>query len=97
MWTRLVCFSFWYSVLIPFTRRLQQEVKNEKYKFRPDGTEKTVRFEEVIEFDEFGRIFFPEGKNFTLRLIQPRADNKPNSSVTIVEFVWFSHHLYGFV
>lgn len=57
-----------------------KECKNDSVKFQ--GAPKTVKFEEVLEADEFHSIFGDKGT-----LIQPRPDNKPKSTVTIIEYV----------
>ncbi len=87
MWTRSeVSRAFIVNIRTHVCRfRLQKEIKTDAYKFRHDCKPKTIRFEEVIEESEFKRIFVlcnPRG-----RIVQPRADNKPNSTVWIVEYV----------
>ena len=63
--------------------RLKKECKSDTVKFQ--GAPKTIKFEEVFEPDEFQSIFGGKGT-----LIQPRPDNKPKSTVTIIEYVWSS-------
>ncbi|KAL6298791.1 hypothetical protein BKA93DRAFT_830424 [Sparassis latifolia] len=53
--------------------------------FSPDtsqGTPKMIKIEEVFELEEFNKIFMGKG-----RLIQPTPENKPKSTVTIMDFV----------
>ncbi|TFY67070.1 hypothetical protein EVJ58_g1856 [Rhodofomes roseus] len=59
--------------------RLKKECKSESVKFQ--GTSKTIKFDEVLEYDEFQTIFGGKGT-----LIQPTPENKPKSTVTIIEF-----------
>lgn len=67
--------------------RLQKEVKAEGVKFN-GGKPKTIRFEELMEESEFRNIF--EGKGL---LIQPTPQNKPTSTVTIINFVRQFFHI----
>lgn len=60
--------------------RLKKECKADGLKFQ--GSSKQVKFEEVFEYDEFQAIFGGKGV-----LIQPTPQNKPKSTVTIIEFV----------
>lgn len=60
--------------------RLKKECKSDSVKFQ--GSSKTIKFDEVLESAEFESIFGGKGM-----LIQPRPDNKPKSTVTIIEFV----------
>ena len=46
------------------------------------GAPRTIKIDEVLEPDEFQSIFGGKGT-----LIQPRPDNKPKSTVTIIEYV----------
>lgn len=46
------------------------------------GMSKTIKLEEVLENDEFQAIFGGKGV-----LLQPTPENKPKSTVTIIEFV----------
>ena len=46
------------------------------------GAPRTIKIDEVLEPDEFQSIFGGKGT-----LIQPRPDNKPKSTVTVVEYV----------
>ncbi|GBE80398.1 hypothetical protein SCP_0301130 [Sparassis crispa] len=53
--------------------------------FSPDtsqGAPKTIKIEEVFELEEFNAIFTGKG-----RLIQPTPENKPKSTMTIMNFV----------
>ncbi|KAH9922709.1 uncharacterized protein B0H18DRAFT_1016550 [Fomitopsis serialis] len=59
--------------------RLKKECKSDSVKFQ--GTSKTIKFDEVLEYDEFQSIFGGKGT-----LIQPTPENKPKSTVTIMEF-----------
>lgn len=63
-----------------YSTRLKKECKNESVKFQ--GSSKTIKFDEVLEYDEFQSIFGGKGT-----LIQPTPENKPKSTVTIIEFV----------
>ncbi|TBU33523.1 hypothetical protein BD311DRAFT_794307 [Dichomitus squalens] len=58
---------------------LKKECRSEKVKFQ--GTPKSIRIEEIMEYADFEAIF--KGKGV---LIQPTPDNKPKSTVTIIEF-----------
>ncbi|KAL6310430.1 hypothetical protein BKA93DRAFT_889205 [Sparassis latifolia] len=59
--------------------RLKKECKAVSCKFQ--GAPKTIKIEEVFEVDEFNAIFAGKG-----RLIQPTPENKPKSTVTIMDF-----------
>ncbi|TEB30087.1 hypothetical protein FA13DRAFT_1733898 [Coprinellus micaceus] len=59
--------------------RLKKECKADGVKFQ--GSPKTIKFDEVLEANEFEALF--GGKGF---LVQPRPDNKPKSTVTIMTF-----------
>ena len=60
--------------------RLKKECKSDSVKFQ--GAPRTIKIDEVLEPDEFQSIFGGKGT-----LIQPRPDNKPKSTVTIIEYV----------
>ncbi|KAF7367765.1 hypothetical protein MSAN_00840600 [Mycena sanguinolenta] len=64
--------------------RLKKECKSEAVKFQ--GTAKSIKFDEVLEQAEFETLF--SGKGI---LIQPTAQNKPKSVVTIIEFTTAAH------
>ncbi|KAK7065023.1 hypothetical protein R3P38DRAFT_2595420 [Favolaschia claudopus] len=68
--------------------RLKKECKSDSLKFQ--GTSKTVKFDEVLEPAEFETLFGGKG-----RLIQPTPQNKPKSTVTIMEFNTPAH-IQGF-
>ncbi|KAJ6505838.1 hypothetical protein C8R47DRAFT_1102550 [Mycena vitilis] len=59
--------------------RLKKECKSDSLKFQ--GTGKTIKFDEVLELAEFETLFGGKGV-----LIQPTPQNKPKSTVTIIEF-----------
>ncbi|KAM5530411.1 hypothetical protein V8D89_015922 [Ganoderma adspersum] len=59
--------------------RLKKECKSEKCKFQ--GSSKSIRIEEIMEYPEFEAIFIGKGV-----LIQPTPTNKPKSTVTIIEY-----------
>ncbi|PIL35662.1 hypothetical protein GSI_02392 [Ganoderma sinense ZZ0214-1] len=59
--------------------RLKKECKSEKCKFQ--GSPKSIRIEEIMEYPEFEAIFMGKGT-----LIQPTPTNKPKSTVTIIEY-----------
>jgi hypothetical protein len=63
-----------------FPNRLKKECKSDTVKFQ--GSPKTIKFDEVLEKAEFDAIFFGKGT-----LIQPTPQNKPKSTVTIIEYV----------
>ncbi|KAJ6605360.1 hypothetical protein DFH09DRAFT_967151 [Mycena vulgaris] len=58
--------------------RLKKECKAEGVKFQ--GSSKTIKFDEVLEPAEFEMLFGGKG-----RLVQPTPQNKPKSTVTIIE------------
>lgn len=60
-------------------RRLKKECKADGVKFQ--GGSKTIKFDEVWEQADFEALFNGKGT-----LIQPTPINKPNSTVTIIEF-----------
>lgn len=62
------------------TCSLKKECKSEKCKFQ--GSSKSIRIEEIMEYPEFETIFMGKGV-----LIQPTPTNKPKSAVTIIEYV----------
>ncbi|KAJ7598667.1 hypothetical protein C8J56DRAFT_914664 [Mycena floridula] len=59
--------------------RLKKDCKSDTCKFQ--GHSKTVKFDEVLEASEFDFIFGGKGT-----LIQPTPENKPKSTVTIIQF-----------
>ncbi|VDB84520.1 unnamed protein product [Peniophora sp. CBMAI 1063] len=59
--------------------RLKKECKSADVKFQ--GSDKSVKFDEVLEKTEFDALFKGQGT-----LIQPTPQNKPKSTVTIIEF-----------
>ncbi|KAJ7615249.1 hypothetical protein DFH06DRAFT_1145964 [Mycena polygramma] len=59
--------------------RLKKECKSDSLKFQ--GTDKTIKFDEVLELAEFETLFGGKGV-----LMQPTPQNKPKSTVTIIEF-----------
>lgn len=61
-------------------RRLKRECKSDTCKFQ--GSEKTIKIDEIFEQADFEALFMSKGV-----LIQPTAQNKPKSVVTIIEFV----------
>lgn len=65
---------------------LKKECKNEKCKFQ--GSSKSIRIEEIMEYPEFEAIFMGKGV-----LVQPTPTNKPKSTVTIIEYVRLVLHL----
>jgi len=66
--------------LTPLLLRLKKECKSDAVKFQ--GSRKTIKFDELLEKAEFDAIFLGKG-----RLIQPTPQNKPKSTVTIIEYV----------
>lgn len=58
---------------------MKKECKAADVKFQ--GSTKNVKFDEVLEKAEFDALFKDRGT-----LIQPTPQNKPKSSVTIIEF-----------
>jgi hypothetical protein len=60
--------------------RLKKECKSDSLKFQ--GSPKTIKFDEVLEQSEFETLFGGKGV-----LVQPTPQNKPKSTVTIIEFV----------
>ncbi|KAH6884309.1 hypothetical protein BKA70DRAFT_1339613 [Coprinopsis sp. MPI-PUGE-AT-0042] len=62
-----------------FADRLKKDCKGTDFKFQ--GAPKTIKFDEVLEYDEFIAIFGGHGT-----LVQPTPTNKPNSTVTIMHF-----------
>jgi len=64
------------------TQRLKKECKTAECKFQ--GSTKTVKMDEVFEKEEFDALFKDSGHG---TLVQPTPDNKPNSTVTIINFV----------
>ena len=63
-----------------FPTRLKKECKSDAVKFQ--GSPKIIKFDEVLEKAEFDAIFLGKGT-----LIQPTPQNKPKSTVTIIEYV----------
>lgn len=59
---------------------MKKECKSDNCKFQ--GGSKTIKIDEVLEPSEFEAIFGGKGV-----LIQPTPQNKPKSTVTIIEFV----------
>lgn len=59
---------------------MKKECKSDDCKFQGDS--KTIKLDEVLEPSEFEAIFGGKGL-----LIQPTPNNKPRSTVTIIEFV----------
>ncbi|EIM83271.1 uncharacterized protein STEHIDRAFT_170587 [Stereum hirsutum FP-91666 SS1] len=59
--------------------RVKKECKSDNCKFQ--GGSKTIKIDEVLEPSEFEAIFGGKGV-----LIQPTPQNKPKSTVTIIEF-----------
>ncbi|KZV68110.1 hypothetical protein PENSPDRAFT_634911 [Peniophora sp. CONT] len=59
--------------------RLKKECKSADVKFQ--GSDKSVKFDEVLEKPEFDTLFKGRGT-----LIQPTPENKPKSTVTIIDF-----------
>ncbi|KAH7101547.1 hypothetical protein BKA62DRAFT_703305 [Auriculariales sp. MPI-PUGE-AT-0066] len=59
--------------------RVKKECKSVECKFQ--GTPKTIKFDEVLEYEEFQGLFSGKGT-----LIQPTPQNKPTSTVTIIDF-----------
>ncbi|KDQ57481.1 hypothetical protein JAAARDRAFT_193803 [Jaapia argillacea MUCL 33604] len=59
--------------------RVKKECKSDTCKFQ--GSPKTIKFDEVLEFAEFQNLFVGKG-----RLVQPTLDNKPKSTVWIVDY-----------
>ncbi|KAJ6608869.1 hypothetical protein B0H10DRAFT_2066481 [Mycena sp. CBHHK59/15] len=70
--------------------RLKKECKSDSVKFQ--GSPKSIKFDEVLEQAEFETLFAGKG-----RLIQPTPENKPKSTVTIIEFNSATHiqNLFG--
>ncbi|KAH6880845.1 hypothetical protein BKA70DRAFT_1411644 [Coprinopsis sp. MPI-PUGE-AT-0042] len=62
-----------------FVDRLKKDCKGTDVKFH--GAPKTIKFDEVLEYDEFLAIFGGHGT-----LVQPTPTNKPTSTVTIMHF-----------
>ncbi|KAH6905936.1 hypothetical protein BKA70DRAFT_1500148 [Coprinopsis sp. MPI-PUGE-AT-0042] len=62
-----------------FADRLKKDCKGADVKFQ--GAPKTIKFDEVLEYDEFLSIFGGHGT-----LVQPTPTNKPTSTVTIMHF-----------
>jgi hypothetical protein len=67
--------------------RLKKECKADACKFQ--GSVKTIKVDDVIDHEDFQAIFRP---GETGHLIQPTAENKPKSTVTIVEYVRLSSY-----
>jgi len=59
--------------------RLKKECKSDGVKFQHQCL--TIKFDEVMTAEEFDAIFGGKGT-----LVQPRPDNKPTSTVTIIQF-----------
>ncbi|KAK7433986.1 hypothetical protein VKT23_020450 [Stygiomarasmius scandens] len=59
--------------------RLAKECKSDSCKFQ--GSPKSIKFDEVLEESEFDSIFKGKGT-----LIQPTPQNKPKSTVTIIQY-----------
>ncbi|KAG2023931.1 hypothetical protein CC2G_001533 [Coprinopsis cinerea AmutBmut pab1-1] len=59
--------------------RLKKDCKAADVKFQ--GSPKTIKFDEILEFAEFQALFGGKGT-----LIQPTPQNKPTSTVTIIHF-----------
>ncbi|KAJ7791771.1 hypothetical protein B0H14DRAFT_3500087 [Mycena olivaceomarginata] len=68
--------------------RLKKECKSDSLKFQ--GSPKTIKFDEVLEQSEFETLFGGKGV-----LVQPTPQNKPKSTVTIIEFNTAAH-IQGF-
>ncbi|KAF7340480.1 hypothetical protein MVEN_01968300 [Mycena venus] len=64
--------------------RLKKECKSDSVKFQ--GSVKTIKFDEVLEQAEFDALFGGKG-----HLVQPTPQNKPKSTVTIIEFNTAAH------
>ncbi|KAF5343033.1 hypothetical protein D9758_011165 [Tetrapyrgos nigripes] len=62
-----------------FFDRLSKECKSDNCKFQ--GSPKTIKLDEVLEENEFETIFKGKGT-----LIQPTPQNKPKSTVTVINF-----------
>ncbi|KAJ6568968.1 hypothetical protein B0H19DRAFT_1256659 [Mycena capillaripes] len=58
---------------------LKKECKSDSLKFQ--GSVKSIKFDEVLELAEFETLFGGKG-----HLVQPTPQNKPKSTVTIIEF-----------
>ncbi|KAG2023930.1 hypothetical protein CC2G_001533 [Coprinopsis cinerea AmutBmut pab1-1] len=65
--------------------RLKKDCKAADVKFQ--GSPKTIKFDEILEFAEFQALFGGKGT-----LIQPTPQNKPTSTVTIIHFVRVCAH-----
>ncbi|KAJ7159693.1 hypothetical protein C8R46DRAFT_1164890 [Mycena filopes] len=70
--------------------RLKKECKSDAVKFQ--GSEKSIKFDEVLEPAEFETLFGGRG-----HLVQPTPQNKPKSVVTIITFNNATHiqNLFG--
>ncbi|KAJ7362955.1 hypothetical protein DFH08DRAFT_921150 [Mycena albidolilacea] len=68
--------------------RLKKECKSDSLKFQ--GSPKTIKFDEVLEQSEFETLLGGKGV-----LVQPTPQNKPKSTVTIIEFNTAAH-IQGF-
>ncbi|CAK5279662.1 unnamed protein product, partial [Mycena citricolor] len=64
--------------------RVKKECKSDSFKFQ--GSPKTLKIDEVLEVTEFEALFGGKGV-----LIQPRKDNKPKSTVTIIHLTNAAH------
>ncbi|KAJ7933065.1 hypothetical protein B0H13DRAFT_1700934 [Mycena leptocephala] len=64
--------------------RLKKECKSDAVKFQ--GSVKSIKFDEVLEQTEFETLFGGKG-----RLVQPTPQNKPKSTVTIIELNTAAH------
>lgn len=67
---------------------MKKECKSDAVKFQ--GGPKTVKIDEVYSEAEFEMLFGRKGL-----LIQPTANNKPKSAVTIIHFVRPGIRIFG--
>jgi len=69
-----------------FFDRLKKECKAADVKFQGHYTDnKQIKYDETISFDDF-KSLFGVGGNQQGTLVQPTAQNKPNSTVYIIKF-----------
>jgi hypothetical protein len=70
--------------------RLKKECKAESCKFQ--GSEKVLKVDDAMDLEDFKSVFKPGEIG---HLIQPTADNKPKSTVWMVNYVRLSYTVFS--